>query len=217
MHISFTDIVKKTVVAGFLSAMAFTAKGQSEMNLSLLSGVSFSTIAHSFYAEQSIRMSNATYGVELEYGFNKLHALSIGILHSERGLALKQQADICYRYCDIPLTFIHHLPFNEKFRLSFRIGLTPMFISRNNDSAKARSFLISCVAGISVGYEFIRNWRLFVRGEYARSLQSVHEDANVYFDSNGKLSEGKVLFGISYNLKPDPLRKKERKIPECLK
>ncbi|MDD4822497.1 MAG: hypothetical protein PHI48_08070, partial [Bacteroidales bacterium] len=46
----------------------FTGYAQHEMNLGIISGMSFSTISKSYYTSPSSRQSNSFKGVEFEYG-----------------------------------------------------------------------------------------------------------------------------------------------------
>ncbi len=219
MKISFTHIIL-TIILYIIIGIHIPIHGQGrhhDINLSFISGTSFTKITHSLYPESTTRQNNILGGIEFEYALNKLQALSIGITRSSRGVSFKQQPEITYRYWDIPLAFIHYLPLKRQCYLSFRAGITPMFISKNNASAPSQPFILEGLAGIGFIYEFIFNWKFFIRGEYGYTPQSVHNKDNSYFRQGGRFSEGRLVFGISYNLNPDPLRKKQHKIPECLK
>ena len=195
----------------------FTGYAQHEMNLGIISGMSFSSISKSYYKSPSSRQTNAFEGVEFEYGLDKLHALSVGLSFAERGSTFTGATEINYSYLDIPIAFVHHLPLENLWRLSFRAGVTPSFLNRDDKNAPSKKTLLLATVGAGISYEFLYNWRLSLRGEYGHALSSQFEADNSYFRKEGKMSEGRVTIGISCNLNPDPLRKKMNKIPECLK
>ena len=195
----------------------FAGYAQHEMNLGLISGMSFSSISKSYYKSPSSRQANSFEGVEFEYGFDKLHALSIGLSYAERGSAFAGATDVNYSYLDMPIAFVHHLPLVNLWRLSFRVGLTPSFLNRDDKKAPSKKVLLLATVGAGISYEFLYNWRLSLRGEYGQALSSQFKVDNSYFRKEGRMSEGRILVGISCNLNPDPLRKKLNKIPECLK
>jgi len=195
----------------------FTGYAQHEMNLGIISGMSFSSISNSYYKSPTSRQTNSFTGVELEYGLNKLQALSVGLSFAERGSSFTGATEINYSYLDIPIAFVHHLPLDNLWRLSFRAGVTPSFLNRDDKNAPSKKALFLATVGAGISYEFLYNWRISLRGEYGHALSSQFDADNSYFRKEGKMSEGRVSIGISCNLNPDPLRKKLNKIPECLK
>ncbi len=190
---------------------------QHEMNLGLISGMSFSSISKSYYKSPASKQANSFEGIEFEYGFNKLHALSIGLSYAERGSVFTGATAVNYSYLDMPIAFVHHIPLVDRWKLSFHAGITPSFLNKDDEKAPSKKVLLLATVGTGISYEFLYNWRLSLRGEYGQALNSQFKVDNAYFRKEGKMSEGRILVGISCNLNPDPLRKKLNKIPECLK
>lgn len=198
-------------------AVSASAQHRHDMHIALLSGFSFSTISQSYYSENGVRQANSFGGVEFEYGVSRLLALSVGCVHSARGVDFAQVEDVSYRSWDLPVALTHYLPLKDNLSLSLRGGLTPIFIHDHPTGARARTFQLEGGVGAGIHYEFLFNWRISLRGGYAHSLQPMFGRANSYFKKGGRISEGYLQLVFSYNLNPDPLRKKQHKIPECLK